>query len=365
MPPDRLVEMDKLIHKFLHPLLVFSGNSQLIFQIGTLLQKTLPPAIAASSDLQLLGEELKTRLIGIKARLNTVDENTLQDKLERSQINDLKKQLSTIINVLDNSLKTQMAPFLLDVKIRDAAIWVLEELSKVDSPGNNVLNTPVKEDFTRFIQGLLVRHIIRGAGILKAETGILEREVEALRMYTGLEKERKYSFITSDIGKIVEANIELFQPVLAEKNIQVDYKERGNLTAEISKSDIDRVICNLFHNVRKYSYKGDGRFLKVIAREIQPQNEVEISIQSFGVPIKKEEIESSKLWEFGFRGEFAYESARDGAGVGLADAKEVIDAHGGKISITSVPRGNETDPPQYKVPYLTTVTIRIPRRKKK
>lgn len=200
--------------------------------------------------------------------------------------------------------------------------------------------------------------------MLKAEAQILERDVEALRMYTGLEKKRKYSFRTADIGKVVKANIELFEPVLAEKDIKVDYNERGNLTAEISKSDIDRVICNLLHNARKYAYQGEGRFLKVRAREIQPQNEVEISIQSFGAPIKEEEIESGKLWEFGFRGEFAYESARDGAGVGLADAKEVVDAHGGKISITSEPRGNESDPPQYKVPYLTTVTIRIPRKRK-
>ncbi|HLP48057.1 MAG TPA: hypothetical protein VK469_19090, partial [Candidatus Kapabacteria bacterium] len=74
-------------------------------------------------------------------------------------------------------------------------------------------------------------------------------------------------------------------------------------------------------------------------------------------------INSGKIWEFGYRGELAYESARDGAGVGLADAKEVIKAHGGKISITSKPRGNESNSPQYKVPYLTTVIIRIPRKR--
>lgn len=364
MPPDTQVEMDKLIHKFLHPLFVFSGNSQLILQMGILLQKTLPPEITDNSDLQKLGEELKTRILGIKAGLNTIAENTLRDRSERSQKDDLEKQLSKIINALDHSLKTKIVPVLLEVKIRDAAIWTLEELNKVHSPGNNLFNALVNEDFTRFIQGILIKYIIRGGGMLKAEAQILERDVEALRMYTGLEKKRKYSFRTADIGKVVKANIELFEPVLAEKDIKVDYNERGNLTAEISKSDIDRVICNLLHNARKYAYQGEGRFLKVRAREIQPQNEVEISIQSFGAPIKEEEIESGKLWEFGFRGEFAYESARDGAGVGLADAKEVVDAHGGKISITSEPRGNESDPPQYKVPYLTTVTIRIPRKRK-
>jgi hypothetical protein len=49
--------------------------------------------------------------------------------------------------------------------------------------------------------------------------------------------------------------------------------------------------------------------------------------------------------------------------VGLADAKEVIDGHQGQISITSVPalKYKESNPPQYKIPYLITVIIRIPK----
>lgn len=363
MPPDTLVEVDKLIHKFLHPLFVFSANSQLILQLATLLQKTMTPEIDPGSEIQKSGEELKTRLLEIKEGLIAFNANTLTDKLQRSQMEDLEKQLSAIINVLEHNLETETVKTLLEMKIRDTAIWVMEELNKVRSSDNNLFNILVSDDFTRFIQGILFKHLIRCAGMLKGETQMLEREVEALRMYTGLGKKRKYSFKNDNIGKIVKANIELFQPVLAEKNIQVDYKERGNLTAEISKSDIDRVICNLFNNVRKYAFQGEGRFLKIIAREMQPQNEVEISIQSFGTPIKKQEIDSGKIWEFGYRGEFAYESARDGAGVGLADSKEVVEAHGGKISITSVPRGNESNSSQSKVPYLTTVTIRIPRRR--
>ncbi|HLP45597.1 MAG TPA: hypothetical protein VK469_06610, partial [Candidatus Kapabacteria bacterium] len=292
MPPDTLVEVDKLIHKFLHPLFVFSGNSQLILQIATLLQKTMPPEIAAGSDIQTLGEELKTKLLEIKGGLIAFNENTLTDKLQRSQMEDLEKQLSAIINVLEHNLETETVKALLEMKIRDTAIWIMEELNKVNSPDNHLLNNLINEDFTRFIQGILFKHLIRCAGMLKGETQMLEREVEALRMYTGLEKKRKYVFKTADIHKILETNIELFQPVLAEKNIQVDYKPSGHLTVEISKSDMDRVICNLFNNVRKYAYQGHGRFMKVRAREIQPQNEVEISIQSFGVPIKKEEINS-------------------------------------------------------------------------
>lgn len=359
----KLIEIDKLIHKFLHPLFVFSGNSQLLAQMGELLQKTMTPRTVPISDARQLGEELKSKLLGLKDALGSLDENAVKRSLERAQMDNLEKQLSTIINVLDHDLTTETTTALLDVKIRDTAIWILDELEKVNNRTNNTIKSLVKYNFFEFIQGILLRHIIRAARILKGETQILEREVEALRTYTGLEKGRKYSFRTADIGKLLERNIELFEPVFAEKDIQVDYRPRGQLIAEISRGDIERVISNLLHNVRKYAYKGEGRFVKIKAREIQPQNHVEISIQSYGTPIKKEEIESGKLFQFGARGELAYESARDGTGVGLADAKEVVDSHGGEISLKSIPTADDGNPPQYKVPYLTTVTIRIPRRR--
>jgi signal transduction histidine kinase len=94
---------------------------------------------------------------------------------------------------------------------------------------------------------------------------------------------------------------------------------------------------------------------------------VEISIQSFGVPIKKEEIDNGDIWKFGTRGELAYVYDREGIGAGLTDAKDVIEAHQGEISITSEPPGKlkENESPGYKVPYLTTVIINLPKKKKK
>jgi signal transduction histidine kinase len=190
---------------------------------------------------------------------------------------------------------------------------------------------------------------------------MMKREVDALRVNIGMNKERRYTFSRCDIGVILEENVERFKSVLLEKDIEIDYQKSGNLEAYISANDIDRVICNLLYNARKYSYEGKGRFVKIRAREVQPANMIEISICSLGIPIKKEEIETGKIWDFGYRGDMAYATDRDGTGIGLADAKEVIENHNGEICITSIPTRNETNPPGYKVPYLTTVLIKIPR----
>jgi signal transduction histidine kinase len=193
----------------------------------------------------------------------------------------------------------------------------------------------------------------------------MKRGAETLRDHIGLKdekKKKKYIFLKHDLGKILEKVLEQLRPAFLEKNIEIEYKKgEGNFNVEISQNDFERVITNLLHNARKYSYPGKSRFVKVIVKELGLINQLELSISSFGVPIKKEEIESKAIWEFGYRGELAYRYDREGTGVGLADAKEVIEVHKGEISLSSRPAKDDGSRPRYNVPYITTVTIRLPK----
>lgn len=361
---DRAADVNRLIYKFLHPILKFAGESQLLYQMGKHLRESLLPGIEDFADARETGRELLTKLTGIRDNLARMDRRAFDDEMEFSRVKDLRNEFTKIVNVYHHSLHTETSSALLDVKTRDTALWVFEELNKINYTENEQLKNIVGEDFIRFLQGILFHHLLRGARLMASETYMLEREVEALRPHVGVKMQRRYSFARGDIGKILERNLELFEPLFSGKGIEIDYKHRGSLTAEISAADIDRMICNLLHNVNVYSYGGERRFVKVRARELQPEDEVEISIQSFGTPIKKEEIGSGSLFKFGCRGQFAYEHYRDGTGVGLTDAREVVDAHNGKITIDSIPRADDGDPPQYKIPYLTTVTIHIPKKRK-
>ncbi|MCU0288312.1 MAG: HAMP domain-containing histidine kinase [Acidobacteria bacterium] len=183
---------------------------------------------------------------------------------------------------------------------------------------------------------------------------------KALRTF---DEKKRYIFRKQDINKILEANIALFKSIFIQKNIEIEYQIMDDIEVMMSENDIDRVICNLLHNASKYSDNGPRRFVRIIASEIYYENNVKFSISNCGTSIRREEIANIDIFKFGYQGRLAYKMDRDGTGVGLADAKEVVEAYSGKISIISVPRGNETNYPQYKVPYLTPVTIRIPRRK--
>jgi PAS domain S-box-containing protein len=352
-------DLNNLIHTFLHPVLKFSGHAELFHQLGKILLKSIRHKEPEKSDIQKLGEELENKLIEIQKGLKDIS-----DVFEMAAV--LAPKFETIINVLDYDLeKAEGSKILVDKATRDAALWLLEELDLIGFFNENIkkgkLVEVITDDFIEYLQNILFDYLIRTANILQSETRMMRREVEALRRYIEVGQKRLYSFRRCNLGKILEENIEVFKPVLAQKDIDIEFTPPTNLYASISEIDIDRVICNLLHNANKYSKKGPGYVLKVRARDLQQENEVEIMISSLGIPITKREIENNDIFKFGYRGKLAFQTDRDGTGVGLADAWDVIEQHHGKITITSEPIRDDGDPPQYRVPYITTVTVRLPK----
>lgn len=370
-------DINKLIHTFLHPVIKFAGNTELLFQVGDILYQTLFPenyskdVFTKKIEAKKIGQLLIKNLEEIQNHLNTIDENSIIQPAMNAPFDGTKitpitaklviTEIQKIINVFQYSLNEEESEILLNRAVRDTALWILKELNSVQFFANNPTIPPVNPGFIRFLQDILFKYLAQSAKILWGETEAMKREVEALRSYIGMRKIRHFSFYRNDLGKILEENIERFTPVLLEEDIDIDYSKTGELWAEFSAHDIDRVICNLFHNVKKYSFSGKGRFTKIRARELLRDRLVEFYIESFGFPIKKEEIESGSIWEFGFRGEMAYASDRDGTGAGLADARDVVMAHHGKISISSKPAYDDGDPPKYKSPYITRISIQLPK----
>jgi len=350
-------DINNLIHTFMHPVLKFAGQSELFHQLGTIIYKSIRHNKPGSPNLKKLGKGLEVKLAEIKDGLKHLSENS-----ESAAV--LAPRFEKIMNVFDYELnRAEESNILLDKAIRDTALWILEELELVGFFDENIKKgvpgDVITGEFIEYLEDILFEYLIRTAGILKGETQAMRREVEALRRYITFGEKKVYTFRRHHLKKILEENIELFKPILAQKNILTEYQLTGDLDAMVSENDIDRVICNLFHNASKYSDHGPGRFVKVRARELEHEDAVEFSINSCGTPIRKNEIDKGDIFKFGYRSEFAYKMDRDGTGVGLADAKETIEAHGGTISVTSEPARDDGNPPQYKVPYFTTVSVKL------
>ena len=88
------------------------------------------------------------------------------------------------------------------------------------------------------------------------------------------------------------------------------------------------VFSNLLSNALKFSHSGD---VVTIAAEADDDT-VTFSVVDHGAGIPPEQI--PHVFERFFRGE---SDQHQGAGLGLAIAKEIVEAHGGRIWVTSTP----------------------------
>lgn len=369
-------DINSLVHNFLHPVLKFSGGAELMRQVGKTLhemfQKGAISTIECYKDPVTLGKNLLKRLIELKDIIPDSDEvipfSKQEEKSRKTRsfkqitMKDLKRKMSLMINMFDYSLGTEESDILVDGAIRDTALWLVEELSRLDYAGHEILRHYLNKEFIDFLQDILFNYLTNGTGTMVDQTRIMKMEIEAFRRYMGFYSEKKYTFMDKDVGEIAESVLEMYSPVFAEAGLEIRFKKTGNLTVRVSADDITRVFNNLFQNARKYSYQGEMRFVNIKVRELGNINHVEFSIENLGTPIKEDEIRGGKIFLPGYRGEYANAGARDGTGAGLADAQDVIRSHGGTILVTSTPTKGETDPPQYNVPYLTKITIRLPKR---
>jgi signal transduction histidine kinase len=100
------------------------------------------------------------------------------------------------------------------------------------------------------------------------------------------------------------------------------------------KHRLIQVLANLVGNALKFT--GEEGHVTVTARR-DDQGQVAVSVTDSGVGISPEHLAQvfNPYWQ-------ARQTARLGAGLGLAIAKGIVEAHGGRIWATSVPGTGST-----------------------
>lgn len=114
-----------------------------------------------------------------------------------------------------------------------------------------------------------------------------------------------------------------------ENSITIETSSYLPQTARFDLTHIHRVICNLVSNASKFSKRGSNIHIKVSSEG----NRLYFAVtdQGPGIP----ETELSKLFtEFGRTSVQATEGEKS-TGLGLAIAREIVDKHGGEISVDS------------------------------
>jgi K+-sensing histidine kinase KdpD len=138
-----------------------------------------------------------------------------------------------------------------------------------------------------------------------------------------------------EIAEIIEAAVFRAENLLRNRRITLKLEENLPLVRVDSKS-LAEVIYTLLDNAAKYS--PDGSKIEITARNAD-SGSIEISVADEGEGVPPELRE--KIFDKFFRVEETAKSANKpkGMGLGLAIAKGIIEAHGGKIRAAENPNG--------------------------
>lgn len=136
-----------------------------------------------------------------------------------------------------------------------------------------------------------------------------------------------YKLIPYNLEKVAQSVIETYREIIKKKNIKFEYNvlNRKLPKVKIDPQKIYLVIQNLLDNAIRYSPPGGIVSINIMS----DGKDVKFSISDTGIGIPKKEKDS--IFKKFFRGSNATKAHTEGNGIGLYIAKNIIEAHGGKI----------------------------------
>jgi PAS domain S-box-containing protein len=261
-----------------------------------------------TNDLKIANEELAKRFIEIERaneELRSLDK--MKDSIMRDVTHELKSPVAQVKMALD--------------------LWIEEiKKEKIDRKKEEMFSGIVNTNVER-----LQRTIKRILDLSSLEAGRVKFKKEPLH-------------IEELINQVV-----IGQMLVARKRglaLWADIRENPPIVYG-DREEIIRVISNLIDNAIKYTKKG-----YIVISAYKNDTLVEVAVKDTGIGIRLPKEDFSKLFE-----KFFQVSARiDGAGVGLAICKTIIEAHGGRIWIESEGEGQGTTF-KFTLPITTEATV--------
>jgi signal transduction histidine kinase len=138
-----------------------------------------------------------------------------------------------------------------------------------------------------------------------------------------------------DIVEILEKDFCLFKQIAQKNGLKFEFQKPEEKLPKIKLNS--EKISLAFHNLldNTIQYTGSGGAIKVSVKNLKEQKQILISIADTGIGVPKEQ--QGKIFKKFFRGENALKENTDGTGLGLFIAKNIIEAHNGKIWFESPP----------------------------
>ncbi|HKX28228.1 MAG TPA: HAMP domain-containing sensor histidine kinase, partial [Blastocatellia bacterium] len=177
--------------------------------------------------------------------------------------------------------------------------------------------------------------ISRYGSLIRDEGRKLAGMVEQVLELAGAHSERRrYELRPADLNTVIENALSICQPQIREGGFEIDRKPAAGLPPiEADAAALSRAIQNLLGNAIKYS--GRSRWIGLSVERVKTPSgeEARLIVSDRGLGISPSEL--SHIFEPFFRGREVTAAQIHGNGLGLSLVKQIIEAHGGRVSVVS------------------------------
>lgn len=131
-----------------------------------------------------------------------------------------------------------------------------------------------------------------------------------------------------DLAVVASAVVEMFRLQAAERQVRLETR-LAEAPVDADPARLEQVVTNLVSNAVRYT--PEGGCVEVRTAVIDGECELDVSDSGIGIPAEDVPNVFKRFW----RGDRSRSRDTGGAGIGLAIVQELVDAHGGRISVES------------------------------
>jgi signal transduction histidine kinase len=177
------------------------------------------------------------------------------------------------------------------------------------------------------------RRVQQYGTLIKGESRRLTEMVEQVLEFAGAESGRKtYDLRPVEVGELIEDAVQACRSQIEEAGFDIEREIASRpLMVRADPETIKRALQNLISNAIKYS--GSSRWIKIKAD--QSGDHTLITVEDRGIGIAPDEL--PHIFEPFRRGREVSAAQIHGNGLGLSLVKNIIEAHGGQVTVESRP----------------------------
>jgi len=171
------------------------------------------------------------------------------------------------------------------------------------------------------------------AHIIYSNAVMMEKMIDELFLYSKLDLNQVPMYLEAlDVTRFFLEYIDESEPALKQAGIRVVFPHDADTSCMVwaDRTQLRRVVDNIVQNSLKYMEKATKTIEIRVSSE---RNEAKVEIEDNGIGIAAASV--PRIFESFFRADEARNSSTGGSGLGMAIAKHIIEAHGGRIGAAS------------------------------